>query len=238
MRQHLSALTAIFLQGAISMVFIENKYTSTYYAIINRARNTTYQGYTERHHIVPVSLGGTNDAANLVILSAREHYVCHKLLTKMVLGQAKFKMLEAFSYFSNNTNRKLKFNSRQSEELRRANSIASAHRNKGNQYYIHRKPADTELKQLRSINATKSKWVNNGTEEKFTTSHYDLVQKSNFTYGRLPEIKQKLSGPRGPLKCVRVIAKLYCPYCLKQIDPGNFSRWHGEKCSKKGTSCP
>lgn len=37
-------------------------------------------GYTERHHIVPRCLGGSNRKENLVDLTAREHYVAHRLL--------------------------------------------------------------------------------------------------------------------------------------------------------------
>jgi hypothetical protein len=37
--------------------------------------------YYEKHHILPKSIGGTNDAANLVLLTAKEHYICHRLLT-------------------------------------------------------------------------------------------------------------------------------------------------------------
>jgi hypothetical protein len=36
----------------------------------------------EKHHIVPKSLGG-NNVGNLVYLTYREHYICHKLLVKM-----------------------------------------------------------------------------------------------------------------------------------------------------------
>ena len=35
--------------------------------------------YTERHHIEPKSVGGANDTANLVYLTAREHLLAHKL---------------------------------------------------------------------------------------------------------------------------------------------------------------
>ena len=38
--------------------------------------------YTEKHHIVPRCLKGTNDKDNLVLLTAREHYLCHWLLWK------------------------------------------------------------------------------------------------------------------------------------------------------------
>jgi hypothetical protein len=37
--------------------------------------------YYEKHHIIPKCLGGLNESNNLVLLTAKEHYVCHKLLT-------------------------------------------------------------------------------------------------------------------------------------------------------------
>ena len=36
--------------------------------------------YFENHHIIPKCLAGTNDSENLVLLTAREHFICHKLL--------------------------------------------------------------------------------------------------------------------------------------------------------------
>lgn len=39
--------------------------------------------YFETHHIVPKSLGGTDDKNNLVNLTAREHYIAHLLLVKI-----------------------------------------------------------------------------------------------------------------------------------------------------------
>lgn len=38
--------------------------------------------YSERHHIILKSLGGTDDKSNLVRLTGREHYIVHLLLTK------------------------------------------------------------------------------------------------------------------------------------------------------------
>ena len=38
--------------------------------------------YTERHHIIPRCMGGTNEKSNLVKLTAREHFLCHWLLWK------------------------------------------------------------------------------------------------------------------------------------------------------------
>jgi hypothetical protein len=74
-------------------MFLNNKYAKSYYFIVNRAKNRTLTTYTERHHIVPKSLGGDNSAENLVKLTPKEHYVCHRLLTKMTEGNDRTKML-------------------------------------------------------------------------------------------------------------------------------------------------
>lgn len=40
------------------------------------------QGYTERHHILPRSLGGTDDPENLIRLTPEDHFFAHLLLAK------------------------------------------------------------------------------------------------------------------------------------------------------------
>lgn len=65
-------------------MFIENKYTKWYNRIISNACKGQREEYTESHHIIPKSLGGSDDAQNLVKLSPREHYLCHALLVHMV----------------------------------------------------------------------------------------------------------------------------------------------------------
>lgn len=75
-------------------MFTENKYTRWYYNIITSTKDRS-GGYVERHHIVPKSMGGLDTYNNLVDLTAREHFVCHWLLTKMTQGQDKEKMVYA-----------------------------------------------------------------------------------------------------------------------------------------------
>jgi len=72
-----------------------NKYTRWYSQIIANAQNRVTEGYNERHHIQPRSLGGADTADNLVNLTAREHFVCHWLLTKMTAGEDRYKMINA-----------------------------------------------------------------------------------------------------------------------------------------------
>jgi hypothetical protein len=81
-------------------MFKENKYSQTYYNIVERAKSREKTGYTETHHILPRSMGGTDDKSNLVELTAREHYVCHLLLPKMTDGENHYKMIYAYTIMS------------------------------------------------------------------------------------------------------------------------------------------
>jgi hypothetical protein len=72
-----------------------NKYQTWYQNITDRARDRNLDCYTEKHHIIPRSLGGTDYADNLVDLTAREHFICHWLLIKMNSGEDRAKMVYA-----------------------------------------------------------------------------------------------------------------------------------------------
>jgi hypothetical protein len=85
-------------------MYLTNKYTRWYYNIIQRAQTRTISTYTEKHHIIPSSLGGSNAKDNLVALTAREHFICHLLLTKMTVGNDLFKMKHALSMLMNAKN--------------------------------------------------------------------------------------------------------------------------------------
>lgn len=63
--------------------------------------------YYENHHILPKCLGGSNNKENLVLLTAREHFVCHKLLTYIYKGNRKITCAFHKMTYSN-TNRCIK----------------------------------------------------------------------------------------------------------------------------------
>lgn len=54
-----------------------------YIRIIENSLNNPPSGYTEKHHIIPRSLGGTNKKSNLIKLTALNHFKCHELLIEM-----------------------------------------------------------------------------------------------------------------------------------------------------------
>jgi hypothetical protein len=76
---------------------LTNKYSALYYKITSNAKQRITEGYTELHHIIPQSMGGSNDKENLVQLTAREHFICHWLLIKMTEGEDRSKMLYALN---------------------------------------------------------------------------------------------------------------------------------------------
>lgn len=59
-------------------------YLVIYNSLINRAklRKTVY-GYSEKHHVIPKCLGGSNEPENIVVLTAEEHYLAHQLLVRI-----------------------------------------------------------------------------------------------------------------------------------------------------------
>ena len=58
-------------------------YAKIYNQIIERAQNRNLDGYVEKHHIVPKCIGGLDVKENLVELTAREHFLCHRLLCEI-----------------------------------------------------------------------------------------------------------------------------------------------------------
>jgi hypothetical protein len=82
----------------VSWFVINNimNYLSIYNSIMQQARNRTLEHGFERHHMIPKSLGGANNLSNLVQLTLREHFVAHKLLTRIHTGEAQKKMWFAY----------------------------------------------------------------------------------------------------------------------------------------------
>lgn len=57
-------------------------YQKIYNSICERGQIRTMPEdmYTEKHHIIPRCLGGNESDENMTILTAKEHFICHKLL--------------------------------------------------------------------------------------------------------------------------------------------------------------
>ena len=96
-------------------MFLDNKYYKWYKQLTSQ-KDRELSCYTEKHHIVPRCMGGSDDKDNLVALTAREHYVAHLLLTKCSSAEYRGKLLHAYVMMSEakdkNQERFYKVNSR------------------------------------------------------------------------------------------------------------------------------
>jgi hypothetical protein len=86
------------------------EYKRTYERLMERAKGRVKtNGEHECHHILPKSLGGSNSKENIAVLTYKEHFLAHWLLTKFTTGKDRRSMLKALSKMirtgKNNTNR-------------------------------------------------------------------------------------------------------------------------------------
>lgn len=230
----------------------ESKYIKMYVAIIhNRLNNIHSETYSERHHILPrctASIFETSDIkskSNIVRLTAREHYICHKLLTKVDFGKTVNKKLK-YAYCcmafrqgdSGNLTRKYNITSREYDNAKRIFSAI--------QKEDHWSQTEDGRKRLSDIRKLVN--LNMSVEEKQARSK----KLSEVGKGRpkSDDHKNKISAATRGVKKTRtpeLIAaqkkqketKHMCPKCSRLFDMLNFNRYHGDKCgissSVKGT---
>ena len=177
-------------------------------AIIDRARNRTLQGYLERHHVIPRCLGGTDDLDNLVELTAREHFIVHKLLVKIY--PTEYKLVYAYWMMSRNVSnskykRNYKVSSRDYEYARQLFSEVSSIRQKGKQLSEEHKQKLSAL----------WKGTTRSLEDRIKISEGQRgIKKRPYTHKKKPDPVQ-------------------CPYCNKIGSPRGMYKWHFNKCRNK-----
>lgn len=176
-------------------MFNDTKYTTWYWSIVNRAanRNLPDTVYSERHHIIPKSLGGNDNSSNIATLTAREHFICHYLLTKMVVSiRDLHKMVRAFCMMmSDSTGRR--YTSRRHSELKTAAfGILSGPR------------WSREERQIMSENKRGSKNPNYGKPE--TSNRLRKYSEAARGIPRTPEIKQQIAQAKMLKLCNTILA--------------------------------
>jgi hypothetical protein len=217
-----------------------NKYTRWYNNITEQAKVRTIDGYTEKHHIIPRSLGGSNDADNIVRLTAREHFVCHWLLTKMHLGEARGKMINALYLMQGKNKYQDRYiNSKVYEKLRQDYSQYISDLNKG-----RIQPLEEKARQIAAITGRKrapfseewrakmseSKQGENNNRYGVTVSKETKQKMREKALGRKQSeetIRKKIAATQGKKR-----EKKLCPHCGQMIAVNTYPRWHGENCSQ------
>lgn len=194
--------------------------------IIERAKTRQLEGYKEKHHIIPKCLGGTDDLENIVNLTAREHFIVHKLLCEIYPDNDS--LIYAYWMMANNTSnkfyeRKYYVSGKDYERAKRLFSERSSKRQKG------KKLTDAHKKALSLAAKTRK------TRTPIKHSEETKQKLSKLWKGttRSEEDKKKISdGQRGKKKGKYNTKKATCIHCGYTGTLSVHNRNHGNKCKE------
>lgn len=233
-------------------------YSRIYMQLINRAqielRKKSCDIYFESHHIVPKCLGGTNNKENLVLLTAREHFIAHKLLCEIYPDNDKLKYA-LWAMINLNNSKQLRVYSISSAEYSnsRINYINLARQPKSEEHKLNLKKSWTvERKRLESEKklGKKIQYKNGISPLKGKKRSSELIRSGidHWNYGKSlssetkNKIKKSLIGHKHSIETKQKMResannKLYviCPHCLLQSKSiGNMNRYHFNNCKLNG----
>ena len=230
--------------------FLTNKYTRWYYAIIANTQGRITSDYTEKHHVVPKSLGGNNSSENLVALTAREHFVCHWLLTKMVENtKHKYQMWNAFScmlYRENAGQERYKVTSKIFENIKKEGAKIKSVKYSGSNNPMFGKTHSVEaVDKIRKTHLGKKrteqacKNISLSSLGKSKTDSHKMSLKISWDknrenrsgvnhpgYGKELNFARKEKIRQGVLN----MPLHTCEHCGKTTTKGNYKRWHSDNC--------
>ncbi len=168
--------------------------------------------YYEQHHILPKSLGGSNDKSNIVLLTAKEHYIAHLLLYKHYksIGGKEFRSM-AFALVSMSANNK-KFKRKILSSRQYANIKEAA--------ILSRKG----IKISNTVNYKKPK----------SKKHIESIRNARLnSEPRSIETRLKMSKSKIGISPKQNRIKSICPHCKKEGQMIAMKRWHFQNCKNK-----
>ena len=201
--------------------------------------------YYEKHHIIPKCLGGLNNKENLVLLTAREHFLIHWLLHRIYPEDSRIGFAFFRTSFSVTNNRNIKISSRTYKELKEANAKSTS------QIHLGRIKSKEEIEKIRKTltgikhsqqrrdnlskgrkgipmpEEGKRKLSIYNTGKTLSKEHCAKISMSNK--GRKMSDEQKLNKS---LKMTGVkLKKIHCDKCNRDL--GGQSAFNNHKCQIK-----
>jgi len=172
------------------MEYKNNKYSKWYFSLVNSKKYKNTSDYLEKHHIIPKSLGGTDAEENLVYLTAREHYVAHLLLVKMLQGKCKKSMSYALWMMTNASTQHQKRYVPNSKlyEFARKNFVSSQ---KGHKPTIIRQPEEAKKKLSKIMKAKMAELTPEEMRERLLKSFHN---PESWTEERKRKISESTKG--------------------------------------------
>jgi len=225
-----------------AMIFITNKYTNWYYNIITNAQARTLpkEIYVEKHHIIPKSLGGSDSIDNLVRLTAREHFICHWLLYKMVSSTNKSKMANAWFRMCQINKFQKRYTSRNFELARIAFSKNNPFKSdKVIELVKERMTSNNPMKnpEIAIKVSTKNKGKRVGKNNTFYGKKHSVesIERMSKTHTGKTMSKEAIQSRLDTIaknNKPRILKLVTCPRCGLSGKGGNMSRYHFDNCVK------
>jgi hypothetical protein len=219
-------------------------YQKIHDAIIERAKTRQLEGYKERHHIIPRCMGGTNNHENLVELTAREHYIVHKLLCAIHphIDKLHYALWRMMNPQNKNHNRSYNISSREYQNRRKIHQEKIRNiglLNKGRVVTDKQKEKIRKARKLQVITDETKKKISNALINKKkpprTEEHRKNLQKS-----LLGKNKGKPKPKRANEHChklslaLKMRPEIICPFCnLIGKSKSNMNRYHFDNCKYK-----
>jgi ribosomal protein L33 len=218
-----------------------NKYEKWYNNIVQNAQDRVTDSYVEQHHIIPRSLGGSDESTNLVDLTAKEHFVCHWLLVKMHTGDARGKMINALYMMRGQSIHQKRYESKITgriyETLREEYASYISKMNKGRVQPPEEKArqlaAQTGRKRAPFSNEWKAKLSEAGSGKNnsmYGKTHSEETRKLLSEKAKLRTYSAETNEKRRQSQLGRIQPKKLCPHCNNLISVNTYPRWHGDRC--------
>ena len=210
----------------LSSISNNTKYLKWYLSLIYKEYQLDV--YSEKHHILPRSLGGDNSKNNIVNIPARVHFICHKLLVKMLIDSKHRKcMIHALNMLAkaNNGNQsRYKITSSEYQQIKELLSNSMKGENNPN----YGKPAHNRGKTHTPETRQKLSEANKNWNTKNPGKRKGKVV-SEETKERMRHPKSE-AGRENIRSAAKNKEKFKCTYCGILCIKGNLIRWHEENC--------
>ena len=202
-------------------------YQKIHSQIINNAKDRNWNKkigfYVECHHIIPRSFGGKNTKENIVVLTPKEHYIVHLLLTKIYTGFKREKMVRAFMRMckGNDPVRRI-VTSRTYSKLREEYSKIVSRQVSGKNHPFYGKKHSEETKQ--KMSQLRKERILCGSQEGHRIPHTDVSKKkmslSSKGFKHTENTKRKISQSQNEI-LKRGLKKIGKVFLIEYIDGHN-----------------
>lgn len=224
-----------------------NKYKTWYDSIIEKSKNRTLEEYSEVHHIIPRSMGGSDDADNLARLTGREHFICHWLLIKLTTGSDRRSMINALQMMRAESTYQKRYANKitarvyatyRAEYAKIKSNMMTGDSNCSRRPGVGEKIRQAKLGVKRA--AFSDEWIEKMAEKKRGSSNPRFGVE--VTQSTRDKIREKATGRKQSPETVAKKAaairglhreKILCPHCGKSVAVNGYPRWHGPNCRSR-----